>query len=421
MANHYNVWSGFGLKASPFFNQPLEPDPGHPTRPITLFMGRDEETRLLTNRVMGGRSSVSLVTGKYGVGKTTFLHHMEYELGQDGSVYVPPAPVRLTSSTSPEVLGAEVLRRLVGAVDQVDTLRDMKGSRVYKDADRTVNNVDRVTASISVLGIGGGMGRTADAPPFPIHDTITLAHELASRIQRERPEQKILLHLDNLENVYDPMDPSPAWRMFRDVRDLLQLDGVHFLMAGGSDFYRSVIQKEEKVSDVVGMPVILHPLHEDTAWQVLEVRIQFLSREYGGGKTPITPEAFRALHEAYGGNLRGMFGLAETIFQARPPREFEPMGWEDLVPKARDVATDHLRSMVSGKDIGYLQVVYDGFAAGEFRQKELTGLFDLTQPSLSRALDRWSKQRLVEIVREEPPSRYFRLSGLVLIGFGWNP
>ena len=366
-------------------------------------------------------SSVSLITGKYGVGKTTFLHHMEFELGQDGAVYVPPAPVRLTSSTTPEVLGAEVLRRLVGAVDQVDALKAIKRSRIYKDADRTDNNVDRVTASISVLGIGGGMGRAADPPPFPIHDTITLAHGLASRIQREHPDQKVLVHLDNLENVYDPTDPSPAWRMFRDIRDLLQLDGVHFLIAGGSDFYRSVIQKEEKVSDVVGIPVILHPFDEDPAWQILEARIRFLSREHRGGRAPITKEAFYALHKAYAGNLRGMFGLAETIFEARPPREFAPMGWDDLVSTARDVATNHLRSMASGKDLTYLQVVYDGFGSGQFRQTDLAGRLDITQPSLSRALDRWSKQRLVEIVREEPPSRYLRLSGLVLIGFGWNP
>jgi hypothetical protein len=48
-------------------------------------------------------------------------------------------------------------------------------------------------------------------------------------------------------------------------------------------------------------------------------------------------------------------------------------------------------------------------------------MVDITQPSLSRALDRWSEQRLVETVREEPPSRYPRLSGLVLIAPGWSP
>lgn len=71
-----NSWRPFGLRADPYFQEALTPDPdaGHP---ITLFVGRDEELRLLGSQMLGATSSRAVVQGPYGVGKTSFVNSPE--------------------------------------------------------------------------------------------------------------------------------------------------------------------------------------------------------------------------------------------------------------------------------------------------------------------------------------------------------
>ena len=416
-----NVWSGFGLRASPFFNQPLEPDEDHPTRPITLFVGREAESQLVLNKVAGSHSSASMVTGGFGVGKTTFIHYVQHRLRQDPSVLIHPSPVRMTSTMTPEAITAEVLRRLLGGVELAEGLDRVTSSPAFKRAEEAVRRVDRWSGSVSILGLGGGVEKATVEPPFPVHDLVSLAFELAERIQDIDADRKNVIHLKNLENVYDPSEPQRAQRLFMDIRDLLQLDGVHYLMAGSLGLYRSAIHKEQKVSDVVGLPIILSPLDRENAWKAIGLRAAHLSRNGERGKVPITQGAFSGLYQAFGGNLRGVFSLAEQIFEGRPPKEFEPLDWNALAPTAREMAVAHLGGLLGRSDLGYLKTAYERFKDREFRQADLAPHLDMKQPSVSRAMDRWAGERLIEVVREEPPARYVRLSGLVLIAFGWDP
>jgi hypothetical protein len=416
-----NIWTVFGLRASPFFNLPLEPDPEHPTRPISLFVGRGEEAVHVENRVLGSHSSSTLVSGGYGVGKTTFVRYSEYKLGTHEGVSAIPVPIRLTSTTTPEMLAAELIRRFLDGIHGKGGMSGIVRSKVFRQAEGTVASIDKWTANLSVLGIGGGVGKSQELPPYPIHDLVSLAHRLADKVHRERPDLKIVIHLNNFENVFDPTNPAPARRLFRDIRDLLQLDGVHLLLAGGIDLYGSVISQEEKVSDVIGLPIILGPFDKDAAWLILERRVDHLSRAKETGRIPISRQAFDAMHDAFRGNLRGMFGFIETILETRTPKEDLSIEWEDLVAPARKIAVNHLTSLLNNKDMELLRKAVENFGPDEFRQADLLEVIDINQATLSRTMDRWAKKHVLEIVREERPNKYVRLSGLALIGFGWSP
>jgi len=373
------------------------------------------------NRVLGSHSSTTLVSGGYGVGKTTFVSYSEYKLGSHADVHVASAPIRLTSTTTPEMLAAELIRRIIDSIHGKEGMSTVVRSKVFKRAERAVAGTDQWTASLSILGVGGGVGRSREQPPYPIHDLVSLAHGLADKVHRDNPELKTVIHLNNIENVFDPTDAAPAKRLFRDIRDLLQLDGAHLLIAGGIDFYSAVISQEEKVSDVISLPIVLGPFDQDTAWLVLERRVTHLSRKNENGKVPISRAAFNAMHDAYRGNLRGMLGFIETVIETKPPRQDEPIEWEDLLSPARRVAVNHLTMLVNQKDLELLRKAVDAFGPEEFRQADMLEILDINQPTLSRTMDRWAKQRVLEIIREELPNKYVRLSGLALIGFGWSP
>ena len=371
------------------------------------------------NRVLGSHSSTTLVSGGYGVGKTTFVSYSEYKLGSKAGVHVASAPIRLTSTTTPETLASELIRRIIDSIHVKESKSEVVRSKVFKRAEHTIEGIDQWTASFSILG--GGVGRSREQPPYPIHDLVSLAHELADKVHRSNPELKTIIHLNNIENVFDPTDVAPARRLFRDIRDLLQLDGVHLLIAGAVDFYGTVISQEEKVSDVIGLPIFLGPFDQATAWLVLERRVKHLSRTNEVGRVPIARDAFNAMHDAYRGNLRGMLGFIETVLETKPPRQDKPIEWEDLLSPARKVAVNHLTTMVSRKDLELLRKAVDAFGPEEFRQADLLEILDVNQPTLSRTMDRLAKQCILEIVREELPNKYVRLSGLALMGFGWSP
>ena len=84
-------------------------------------------------------------------------------------------------------------------------------------------------------------------------------------------------------------------------------------------------------------------------------------------------------------------------------------------------ALDQLNSLVRKTDLEYLHTAFKNFGAGEFRQADLAKHLQVRQPTVSRVMDRLAGIRLLEVVREEPPSKYVRLGGLVLVAFGWTP
>jgi hypothetical protein len=116
-----------------------------------------------------------------------------------------------------------------------------------------------------------------------------------------------------------------------------------------------------------------------------------------------------------------MFTISGLSLESRPPPSYGPVAWDDLIPSARKAALDQVGSVASTREIEYLRTIYVQFRQREFRQTDLARHLDVSQPQVSRVMDRLQAMRLVELVREEPPSKYLRLAGLTLIALGWNP
>src|ERR1035437_2658092 len=107
-----SLWSGFGLKDDPFFQQPLDPgrDTEHPAS--RLFVGREEELRLLLEQVLSSSTSRVVVEGNAGVGKTSFINRAKVEMQQQG-VLLHRDPVRVQQGMRPHQFMAEVLKVLL--------------------------------------------------------------------------------------------------------------------------------------------------------------------------------------------------------------------------------------------------------------------------------------------------------------------
>src|SRR5918992_2628224 len=104
-------WTPYGLTDDPFFQAPLSPS-SEAARPITLFVGRDAEIRLLGGQVVGASSSRAIVEGAPGVGKTSFVNRLKVALAERG-VLTHERPVRAAPGMTGRQFVAEVLRVLL--------------------------------------------------------------------------------------------------------------------------------------------------------------------------------------------------------------------------------------------------------------------------------------------------------------------
>ena len=75
MSDYNILWRRYGLKDSPYFVNPLS---STSNLPLTLFTGRQEEKRQLTNIIRLGEGRC-MVVGAPGVGKTTLVNFVRHE------------------------------------------------------------------------------------------------------------------------------------------------------------------------------------------------------------------------------------------------------------------------------------------------------------------------------------------------------
>src|SRR5215210_671312 len=88
-----DLWSAFGLRGNPFFQQELTVDPTV-DRPVTLLVGREVELRQMHRTVAlgaGEQSARLIVEGAAGVGKTSLVNRFKGEMAANGYVAHPRA------------------------------------------------------------------------------------------------------------------------------------------------------------------------------------------------------------------------------------------------------------------------------------------------------------------------------------------
>jgi hypothetical protein len=245
------LWNLYNLESSPYFQGTLESGDSSP-RPLSLFVGREAELGLLQRTIHGAghHGSRQAVAGAPGVGKTTLVQELKVALLGQGYLtsdsLVPILPGDTAEAIFGRVLGMLYDTILANRPHTVES-RAMQDAQVLVRATRLLSG----GASLSVLGIGGGMSRsnTILRPGDLMIDGPRALRDLM-RLVQGADARGVVIHMNNLEVLTESQLTGTA-EIFRGLRDpMFMHDGLHFVVVGTTDAVNVVVNTHPQVRNI---------------------------------------------------------------------------------------------------------------------------------------------------------------------------
>lgn len=412
-----NIWNTFGIRTSPFFQEALDSS-SNSLRPIDLFVGREVETREVLTRVAGRDSSRIVITGRAGVGKTTFIQHVKAQLDESQGLAVTSEHCRVPHDLSATTLGVELLRGVIRSLRARLPPGRLKSLAGFDTAHRLVEETTQYSrqVSLSVLGSGAGVGRGTQIsrPPYQPGQFFDALTELASSALREGVPG-IIVHLNNLENLEG--DPREAAQLFRDARDYFLVPGMHVFFGAVDSFYGDVLAPHAQVRSIFPPPFALDVLSFEEVETLIKKRIEHLAIEGMEPLLPVEPSLLKDMFELFKGDLRGMFGaLEEACFQALGSLRLEPIDIQDAYSVLTPIYLRQLKTELSDTEIGYLIRLLE-LGQAEFRQADAIDLLGLSQGRTSTLFQAFERAQTIVPVRKTGRSQFYALSGRTALAF----
>lgn len=425
-------WAPYGLSDDPFFQAPLAPSTDA-TRPISLFVGREEEVKLLGGQVVGSVSSRAIIQGPAGVGKTSFVNRLKVALTGAG-VLTHAQPVKVHQAMTPRHFCAEVLKVLlqIRATNQPAALTGRAAAKLaamkseegrdegafWRRVGRIVEGEDSLGAGVTVAVLGA-QGRRVRIPA-EVSD-LSLDDEVAQAIAylSDGGQRRVLIHVNNLENLSRD-DAAAAAGLMQDVRDCFLAENSHWLFVGTTGIEQAVFRRTEQVSGIVPFAADLDPLAPEAVAELLRRRYQHLQR---GRRLvpPIEPDVAAELYRRYQGDLRNFLRLLSRAVQHHAvTTPGEPLGLPQIVALMAPRYWVDLIKRVGEADAQRLAAVYKGRAHdAEIRVSETAQAAAITQAAASKLVQRLLAAGVIAKSRVEGKSVYYRLrAGDVTVALG---
>jgi hypothetical protein len=427
-------WTPYGLRDDPFFQQPLQAgDAEGAARPMTLFVGRDEELRILASQVVGSTSSRAIVEGAAGVGKTTFVNRLKTELARHG-VLAHADPVRITPGMSPREFVGEVLKVLIqmhatlqatAAADPGGRLQRSfrRGAQVVQDEmglereaafwrriGRLIQGEDSMAIGATVAMVGVQRERVRISPEVEL----SLFDELAEALRRlSSGGRRVLVHVDNLETLSQE-NAAQAARLMQSVRDVFLADGGHWLFAGTTGIADAIFRATPQVGSIIGGDTCLRPLAPPEVAELLRRRYHHLhlGDEVAPLTPPIDPEVGGALYARYRGDLRAFLMLASRAVQRRAiVAPGVMLTASDVVEAMAPKYTEVLANQIGAPDLEHLRTTVGGRPRDyEFRVADFAQATGMKQASASKLVHRMAQVGVIAQTRNEGRSTFYRVN-----------
>jgi hypothetical protein len=369
-----NLWRLYNLLSSPFFQSTLRQD--SEATPLSLFVGRQNERKLLLTAIGGSRSSRQAVAGRPGIGKTTLVQAVKADALAAGywtSAEIIPITADLTSE---DLIG----QLLAGAFDAVLASCAHASGPAVEAAQQLVRTIrlrgGGFTVSAAGFGAGGTNTQAVSSPPGALLlDGPRVLRDLLA-FALEQGASGVVLHLNNLENLSEA-------DLLRSIRDqALLLDGLHLI----------VVQSHTQVRSVFSDPVVLEPLEPNEVHQLLEARYRSLRLDPNLPEhAPVQGAVIDALHELFRGDLRGLLkaledGITALLGLTGDGEGPEPIGLADLTLVLSRRYKLELQDQLGTTLWQRLEAWGERDVQAVLTQADLVMLWGIKQPSVSQTL-----------------------------------
>ena len=314
-----NLWNTCGFRSPPYFQDELQESSN--TKPLTLFVGREKEKRLLLATIGSGESSRQAVAGFSGIGKTTLVQAVKAE-ARKANYCVADRYISITPEHSSDVLLGQIICGIHDAI--LACKPNLESDQAMQNARPIVEVIQHQNISMSVsatiLGSGGGVGGSRSKTIFnPLGGLALSAPNIIKNLIKcvlENKSKGVLLHLNNLENLSDS-DAVKAADLLRSVRDTgLMMEGLHLIVVGPTSAIRTVINRHPQIKNVFSYTINLRELALPEVHKLLENRYKILQSDPDKPfQKPIDDSVVNYLYKFFGGDLRAMLRSLENIIK----------------------------------------------------------------------------------------------------------
>ncbi|MBI4981310.1 AAA family ATPase [Candidatus Woesearchaeota archaeon] len=377
------VWRKYNLRDNPYFIDPLTIS--NDKVPITVFTGRDSETKKLISLINSGSERI-LIIGNAGVGKTSFVNYVRAR-AREGRFFSPSSEIELNYVMAGQEFLVSTLSSLYREIKLQNLLLSEETMLELEQIYSLTRFLDKKNSELQSLNFGR-------------------LKELFKRTVKEivHPRHKgIIIHYDNIDNI-EETEEIP--KMFGEIRDVLLTDNVTFIFVGNT-FLPDDIGYQQRVRQIFYFPPIeITELGFQEIKEILNRRIEHLSISENP-EIPHTEEALKILFELYSGNIRHILrSLSACVLYLAPsnnPTKIDEYLLKEILVKK--VKEDYLNGLTAAeKDVLVKMLKY----GGEITPTELSKITHKAVQNISSFyLARLKRKTAVEAVRKEGRNIYY--------------
>lgn len=390
--------------------------------PISLFVGRNNETKLVLDKIASSNNTRMVIEGAAGVGKTTFIHHLKYIMGEKNSYLTFYDHIRITQDYTSSQFVIDLIHNILLALyrNHPKRIKEFEKNDTIQSAKRLImESVEsQWGVGASVFGFGGSLSKSKShiIPFFQAQQFYNYLDELMNAIY-SFGFKGIIIQINNLENLCSE-NPDIARNFFNDIRDFLLIPGYHFLFGAKLGFTDDILGKDERVRSIFPVPILLESLTTDEIFTVLAKRYKYLEDKKSSLISPVEDLVIEKYHQLFQGNLRSMLSTMSDAIELRG-QLLQPalLTYEAINPLLKNKYQRYIEAKFTEPAWNLLLLLKDEKKI--FRQtdlsKEKTGL---SQGRISQICTELESGGGIICTQTKGRSKYYDLSGISKIAFG---
>lgn len=415
-----NLWVQYGLESDPYFVNPLA-SRKDVKFPISLFVGREKETKEVLNWIASSDNSRIVIEGEAGVGKTTYIQNIKYIAGTKNNYLTYDDQIRIVRDYNSTQFVIDIIQIIIYGLyhNHKERIKEFEKDENIVNAKELVETTKKNQWGIggSILGVGGSVAKTENRvlPMYQSHQFYSFLEELATSVNNFG-FNGIIIHIDNMENLCSE-SPDVARRFFNDVRDFLLLPNYHFILGARVGFSDEILGKDDRVRDIFTTPKKLKPLNLVEIHKLLKKRYEHLKINKKDFTSPVEDIVIDKYHTLFRGDLRSMFSIiCEAISITGEQIQPKPLHYDLINKILQQKYLQFLKSRLLNSKWEILEILKD--ESPPFRQTDLEEKTELSQGRISQIFAELERSKAVICTGTKGKSKWYDLSGISKIAFG---
>lgn len=415
-----NVWEDLGFAGNPYDHRALSIS-GEDRK---LLINRDHEMRALSTLANSGRGII-IVEGGVGVGKTSLVNSMQYDLLRQKKNRILPSfqKIELTEDNlEPKNFILSTFSNMIFSLEKLTNTDLTRQGGILREGKLLVAQTVQsgLAGSLHAFGFGGGMSKSTSAST-PVTITVpailnTMDKWIAHVSKNTEYDGPVIIPVNNM----DVLDDQEIVTFLNSMRDtMIDRPNMMWVLIGRKGLFSLLESKARRVSEIItGQPVVLEPLKLQDVYNAIETRIKLLSKNKKDTKDGIvSDEIVKILYDTSQGEIRYIFKrITDIILKFRG---HFPSVSKIPLDVAKSTIIEFAKSHISALNLSQKErdVLREIVKKESVRTKDYRSLGLQTPQALSKYLTSFNKQSLVLKEYGQGTAVYYRPTADTIFAF----